>query len=103
MPCALKLSSVAVQSLSSCFKKLTSLLFLLLLAQVEEDKLPKEFTISQCVTSKTRKIKAGTLEKVVEGMLTSLTTNAFYDVNIFLAGYRAFASTKEVLDLLLDR
>ncbi|XP_010075343.1 PREDICTED: ral guanine nucleotide dissociation stimulator-like 1, partial [Pterocles gutturalis] len=67
------------------------------------DQLPPEHTVSQYETSKIRTIKAGTLEKLVENLLTAFGDNDFTYINIFLSTYRAFSSTKEVLELLLDR
>ncbi|XP_064004148.1 LOW QUALITY PROTEIN: ral guanine nucleotide dissociation stimulator-like 1 [Pogoniulus pusillus] len=70
---------------------------------VEEDQLPSEHTVSQIETYKIRTIKAGTLEKLVENLLTAFGDNDFTYISIFLSTYKAFASTKEVLELLLDR
>ncbi|NXF33275.1 RGL1 protein, partial [Nyctibius bracteatus] len=67
------------------------------------DHLPPEHTVSQYETCKIRTIKAGTLEKLVENLLTACGDNDFTYISIFLSTYRAFASTKEVLELLLDR
>ncbi|XP_051480916.1 ral guanine nucleotide dissociation stimulator-like 1 [Apus apus] len=69
----------------------------------EGDQLPPEHTISQYETCKIRTIKAGTLEKLVENLLTAFGDNDFTYINIFLSTYRAFASTKGVLELLLDK
>ncbi|XP_075278808.1 ral guanine nucleotide dissociation stimulator-like 1 isoform X1 [Opisthocomus hoazin] len=69
----------------------------------EGDQLPPEHTVSQHETCKIRTIKAGTLEKLVENLLTAFGDNDFTYISIFLSTYRAFASTKEVLELLLDR
>ncbi|NXA17279.1 RGL1 protein, partial [Ibidorhyncha struthersii] len=69
----------------------------------EGDQLPPEHTVSQYETCKIRTIKAGTLEKLVENLLTAFGDNDFTYISIFLSTYRAFASTKEVLELLLDR
>ncbi|XP_059677682.1 ral guanine nucleotide dissociation stimulator-like 1 isoform X2 [Gavia stellata] len=69
----------------------------------EGDRLPPEHTVSQFETCKTRTIKAGTLEKLVENLLTAFGDNDFTYISIFLSTYRAFASTKEVLELLLDK
>ncbi|XP_077188745.1 ral guanine nucleotide dissociation stimulator-like 1 isoform X2 [Paroedura picta] len=71
--------------------------------EVDDDILPPEHTVSQYETIKIRTIKAGTLEKLVENMLTAFGDNDFTYISIFLSTYRAFASTKEVLDLLIDR
>ncbi|EMP34455.1 Ral guanine nucleotide dissociation stimulator-like 1, partial [Chelonia mydas] len=54
-------------------------------------------------TCKIRTIKAGTLEKLVENLLTAFGDNDFTYISIFLSTYRGFASTKEVLERLLDR
>ncbi|KAM6077409.1 ral guanine nucleotide dissociation stimulator-like 1 [Theristicus caerulescens] len=70
---------------------------------VEGDQLPPEHTVSQYETCKIRTIKAGTLEKLVENLLTAFGDNDFTYISIFLSTYRAFASTKDVLELLLDR
>ncbi|XP_065530272.1 ral guanine nucleotide dissociation stimulator-like 1 isoform X2 [Lathamus discolor] len=70
---------------------------------VEEDRLPQEHTDSQYDTCKIRTIKAGTLEKLVESLLTAFGDNDFTYITIFLSTYRAFASAKEVLEILLDR
>ncbi|NWX46585.1 RGL1 protein, partial [Steatornis caripensis] len=70
---------------------------------VEGDQLPPEHTVSQYETCKIRTIKAGSLEKLVENLLTAFGDNDFTYISIFLSTYRAFASTKEVLELLLDR
>ncbi|KFW86699.1 Ral guanine nucleotide dissociation stimulator-like 1, partial [Manacus vitellinus] len=62
-----------------------------------------EHTVRQYETSKIRAIKAGTLEKLVENLLTAFGDADFSYISIFLSTYRAFASTKAVLELLLDR
>ncbi|XP_078082414.1 ral guanine nucleotide dissociation stimulator-like isoform X1 [Mustelus asterias] len=54
-------------------------------------------------TCKVRTIKAGTLEKLVEYLVSAFRGNDSTYVTIFLCTYRAFASTKQVLDLLLNR
>ncbi|XP_043941231.1 ral guanine nucleotide dissociation stimulator-like 1 [Protopterus annectens] len=69
---------------------------------VDGDGLPPEHTVSQYETCKIRTIKAGTLEKLVENLLTAFGDNDFTYISIFLATYRAFASTKDVLELLLN-
>ncbi|NXF46857.1 RGL1 protein, partial [Oceanites oceanicus] len=69
----------------------------------EGDQLPPEHTVSQYETCKIRTIKAGTLEKLVENLLTAFGDNDFTYISVFLSTYRAFASTKDVLELLLDR
>ncbi|XP_067846825.1 ral guanine nucleotide dissociation stimulator-like 1 isoform X2 [Heptranchias perlo] len=70
---------------------------------VEGDQVPPGHTISQFETCKIRTIKAGTLEKLVENLLTAFGDNDFTYISIFLSTYRAFASTGHVLELLLDR
>ncbi|XP_078074187.1 ral guanine nucleotide dissociation stimulator-like 1 isoform X2 [Mustelus asterias] len=70
---------------------------------VEGDEVPPGLTISQFETCKIRTIKAGTLEKLVENLLTAFGDNDFTYISIFLSTYRAFASPDRVLDLLLDR
>ncbi|KAM6066225.1 ral guanine nucleotide dissociation stimulator-like 1 [Chlamydotis macqueenii] len=70
---------------------------------VEGDQLPPEHTVNQYETCKIRTIKAGTLEKLVENLLTAFGDNDFTYISIFLSTYRAFASTKAVLELLLDK
>uniref|UniRef100_A0A8C2KTH2 Ral guanine nucleotide dissociation stimulator n=1 Tax=Cyprinus carpio TaxID=7962 RepID=A0A8C2KTH2_CYPCA len=52
-------------------------------------------------TCKGRTIKAGTLEKLVEYMVSAFKGKDYTYVTIFLCTYRAFATTKQVLDLLL--
>nr|XP_021135719.1 ral guanine nucleotide dissociation stimulator isoform X4 [Columba livia] len=54
-------------------------------------------------TCKVRTIKAGTLEKLVEYLVSAFKGNDSTYVTIFLCTYRAFATTKQVLDLLLNR
>ncbi|KAE8582570.1 hypothetical protein XENTR_v10020175 [Xenopus tropicalis] len=54
-------------------------------------------------TCKVRSIKAGTLEKLVEYLVSAFKGNDSTYVTIFLCTYRAFATTKQVLDLLLNR
>uniref|UniRef100_A0A671KC19 Ral guanine nucleotide dissociation stimulator-like n=1 Tax=Sinocyclocheilus anshuiensis TaxID=1608454 RepID=A0A671KC19_9TELE len=54
-------------------------------------------------TCKGRTIKAGTLEKLVEYMVSAFKGKDYTYVTIFLCTYRAFATTKQVLDLLLNR
>lgn len=70
---------------------------------VEGDQLPTGHTVSQYETCKIRTIKAGTLEKLVENLLTAFGDNDFTYISIFLSTFRGFASTTEVLELLLDR
>uniref|UniRef100_UPI00398F2832 ral guanine nucleotide dissociation stimulator-like 1 isoform X2 n=1 Tax=Pristiophorus japonicus TaxID=55135 RepID=UPI00398F2832 len=70
---------------------------------VERDQVPPGHTICQFETYKIRTIKAGTLEKLVENLITAFGDNDFTYISIFLSTYRAFACTERVLDLLLDR
>ncbi|XP_067865779.1 ral guanine nucleotide dissociation stimulator-like isoform X2 [Heterodontus francisci] len=56
-----------------------------------------------CETVKIRTIKVGTLEKIVQHLLEALDCGDSSYVSVFLATYRAFTTTKEVLELLLDR
>uniref|UniRef100_A0A672L9L6 Ral guanine nucleotide dissociation stimulator n=1 Tax=Sinocyclocheilus grahami TaxID=75366 RepID=A0A672L9L6_SINGR len=53
-------------------------------------------------TCKLRTIKAGTLERLVEYMVTAFRGNDSTYVTIFLCTYRTFATTKQVLDLLFN-
>ncbi|XP_039620242.1 ral guanine nucleotide dissociation stimulator-like isoform X2 [Polypterus senegalus] len=54
-------------------------------------------------TCKVRTIKAGTLEKLVEYLVSAFKGNDSTYVTIFLCTYRSFATTKQVLDLLLNK
>ncbi|XP_041643454.1 ral guanine nucleotide dissociation stimulator-like isoform X6 [Cheilinus undulatus] len=54
-------------------------------------------------TCKVRTIKAGTLERLVEYMVSAFKGKDSTYVTIFLCTYRSFATTKQVLDLLLHR
>ncbi|XP_027884112.1 ral guanine nucleotide dissociation stimulator-like 1 isoform X1 [Xiphophorus couchianus] len=69
----------------------------------EGDRLPPGHTVSQLETCKIRSIRAGTLERLVETLLTAFGDNDLTYTSIFLSTYRAFASTQTVLQLLLDR
>uniref|UniRef100_A0A8C7MTE4 Ral guanine nucleotide dissociation stimulator-like 1 n=1 Tax=Oncorhynchus kisutch TaxID=8019 RepID=A0A8C7MTE4_ONCKI len=69
----------------------------------EGDRLPPGHTVSQLETCKIRSIRAGTLERLVETLLTAFGDNDLTYTNIFLSTYRAFASTHTVLQLLLDK
>lgn len=69
----------------------------------EGDRLPPGHTVSQLETCKIRSIRAGTLERLVETLLTAFGDNDLTYTSIFLSTYRAFATTKNVLELLLDR
>uniref|UniRef100_A0A8C7LWQ8 Ral guanine nucleotide dissociation stimulator-like 1 n=1 Tax=Oncorhynchus mykiss TaxID=8022 RepID=A0A8C7LWQ8_ONCMY len=68
----------------------------------EGDRLPPGHTVSQLETCKIRSIRAGTLERLVETLLTAFGDNDLTYTSIFLSTYRAFASTHTVLQLLLD-
>ncbi|TRZ02184.1 hypothetical protein DNTS_016301 [Danionella cerebrum] len=70
---------------------------------VEGDRLPPGHTVSQLETCKIRSIRAGTLERLVETLLTAFGDNDLTYSSIFLSTYRAFATTQSVLELLLDR
>uniref|UniRef100_A0A4W3H1L1 Ral guanine nucleotide dissociation stimulator n=1 Tax=Callorhinchus milii TaxID=7868 RepID=A0A4W3H1L1_CALMI len=59
-----------------------------------------ESAMSLYETCKVRTIKAGTLEKLVEYLVSAFKGNDSTYVTIFLCTYRAFATTKQVLDLL---
>ncbi|XP_043849548.1 ral guanine nucleotide dissociation stimulator-like [Dromiciops gliroides] len=54
-------------------------------------------------TCKVQTIKAGTLEQLVEYLVSAFRSNDSAYVTIFLCTYRAFATTEQVLDLLLNR
>uniref|UniRef100_A0A8C9TUG8 Ral guanine nucleotide dissociation stimulator n=1 Tax=Scleropages formosus TaxID=113540 RepID=A0A8C9TUG8_SCLFO len=54
-------------------------------------------------TCKVRTIKAGTLDRLVEYMVSAFRGNDSTYVTIFLCTYRSFATPKQVLELLLDR
>ncbi|XP_034438742.1 ral guanine nucleotide dissociation stimulator-like 1 isoform X1 [Hippoglossus hippoglossus] len=69
----------------------------------EGDRLPPGHTVSQLETCKIRSIRAGTLERLVETLLTAFGDNDLTYTSIFLSTYRAFTSTQTVLRLLLDR
>ncbi|KAM9450712.1 ral guanine nucleotide dissociation stimulator isoform 3-T3 [Clarias gariepinus] len=62
-----------------------------------------ESALSLYETSKLRTIKAGTLERLVEYMVSSFRENDSTYVTIFLCTYRSFTTTNQVLDLLLNR
>ncbi|KAG8003622.1 Ral guanine nucleotide dissociation stimulator-like 1 [Nibea albiflora] len=68
----------------------------------EGDRLPPGHTVRQLETCKIRSIRAGTLERLVETLLTAFGDNDLTYTSIFLSTYRAFASTQTVLQLLLD-
>ncbi|XP_056234643.1 ral guanine nucleotide dissociation stimulator-like 1 isoform X1 [Seriola aureovittata] len=69
----------------------------------EGDRLPPGHTVSQLETCKIRSIRAGTMERLVETLLTAFGDNDLTYTSIFLSTYRAFTSTQTVLQLLLDR
>ncbi|XP_056587290.1 ral guanine nucleotide dissociation stimulator-like isoform X2 [Triplophysa dalaica] len=60
-------------------------------------------SLSLYETCKLRSIKAGTLERLVEYMVIAFRGNDSTYVTIFLCTYRTFATTKQVLDLLLNK
>ncbi|KAM6965640.1 ral guanine nucleotide dissociation stimulator-like [Aplochiton taeniatus] len=62
-----------------------------------------ESALSLYETCKVRTIKAGTLERLVEYMVSAFRGKDSTYVTIFLCTYRSFATTKQVLDLLLNR
>ncbi|XP_056629450.1 ral guanine nucleotide dissociation stimulator-like 1 isoform X2 [Triplophysa dalaica] len=69
----------------------------------EGDRLPPGHTVSQLETCKIRSIRAGTLERLVETLLTAFGDNDLTYTSIFLSTYRAFTTTQGVLELLLGR
>lgn len=71
--------------------------------KAEGDRLPPGHTVRQLETCKIRSIRAGTLERLVETLLTAFGDNDLTYTSIFLSTYRAFTSTQTVLQLLLDR
>uniref|UniRef100_A0A669AVL9 Ral guanine nucleotide dissociation stimulator-like 1 n=1 Tax=Oreochromis niloticus TaxID=8128 RepID=A0A669AVL9_ORENI len=74
-----------------------------LMFRAEGDRLPPGHTVSQLETCKIRSIRAGTLERLVETLLTAFGDNDLTYTSIFLSTYRAFACTQTVLQLLLDK
>ena len=50
-----------------------------------------------------RFLKAGTLERLIESLASDSGELESTFVNVFLATYRTFASTRQVLNLMLDR
>nr|XP_029542083.1 ral guanine nucleotide dissociation stimulator-like 1 [Oncorhynchus nerka] len=70
------------------------------LSKAAGDRLPPGHTVSQV---ETWKICAGTLERLVETLLTGFQGNDLTYTSIFLSTYRTFASTHTVLQLLLDK
>ncbi|XP_067894205.1 ral guanine nucleotide dissociation stimulator-like 1 [Heterodontus francisci] len=69
--------------------------------EVEGDQVPPGHTSSQS-TKKIRAIKTGTLQQLVNNLLTASGDGDSNYTRIFLSTYRAFASPEAVLDLLLD-
>ncbi|XP_060707087.1 ral guanine nucleotide dissociation stimulator-like isoform X1 [Hemiscyllium ocellatum] len=65
--------------------------------------MENELVGTTCETVKTRTIKFGTLAKIVQHLLESFDCGDLSYVSVFLATYRAFSTTQEVLDLLLTR
>ena len=61
-----------------------------------------EFSHLMWETQKTRVIKAGSPEKLVDFLYNKGEMDSSY-VNVFFATYRTFSSTHEVLDLLINR
>lgn len=54
-------------------------------------------------TVRVRFLKAGTLEKLIESLASDTGELESTFVNVFLATYRTFSTTKQVLNLILDR
>lgn len=54
-------------------------------------------------TQKIRVVKAGTLEKLVESLVTVKGELDSTYVNVFLATYRTFATPLQVLEILIKR
>ncbi|XP_072286078.1 ral guanine nucleotide dissociation stimulator isoform X2 [Pyxicephalus adspersus] len=73
------------------------------LAVPRDTTFENESGLSLYETCKVRAIKAGTLEKLVEYLVSAFKGNDSTYVTIFLCTYRAFATTKQVLDLLLNK
>lgn len=73
------------------------------LAGPRDTTFENETALSLYETCKVRTIKAGTLEKLVEYLVSAFKGNDSTYVTIFLCTYRAFATTKQVLDLLLNK
>lgn len=63
----------------------------------------QEFSHLMWETQKIRVIKAGTIEKLVESLVTIKGELDSTYVNVFLATYRTFATPKQVLDNLIER
>lgn len=54
-------------------------------------------------TVRVRFLKAGTLERLVESLASDTGELESTFVNVFLATYRTFSSTRQVLNLIIDR
>ncbi|XP_041068744.1 ral guanine nucleotide dissociation stimulator-like isoform X4 [Carcharodon carcharias] len=65
--------------------------------------MENELVGTTCETVKIRSIKVGTLEKIVQHLLEAFDCGDPSYVSVFLATYRAFTTTQEVLELLLNR
>ncbi|XP_069775761.1 ral guanine nucleotide dissociation stimulator-like isoform X3 [Narcine bancroftii] len=65
--------------------------------------LDNELVGTTCETVRTRSIKVGRLEKMVEHLLEAFDCGDSSYVSVFLATYRAFAKTQDVVRILLDR
>ncbi|XP_067828989.1 ral guanine nucleotide dissociation stimulator-like 1 isoform X2 [Heptranchias perlo] len=70
--------------------------------QTDERQVEGSRGIVQYKTCKIRTVKAATLEKLVEKLVRDSGEHDPTYINVFLSTYRAFASTQEVLELLLD-
>lgn len=93
-----------VENLTHCSPEFTfSTVYKCVCVQAEGDRLPPGHTVSQLETCKIRSIRAGTLERLVETLLTAFGDNDLTYTSIFLSTYRAFTSTQTVLQILLDR
>ncbi|KAH9514515.1 Ral guanine nucleotide dissociation stimulator-like 1 [Bulinus truncatus] len=69
----------------------------------DENERNSEFSHLMWETHKVRVIRAGTLARLVESLTNSKGEMDSSYVNIFLATYRTFATTRQVLDALVDR
>ncbi|XP_021345418.1 ral guanine nucleotide dissociation stimulator-like 1 [Mizuhopecten yessoensis] len=70
---------------------------------IADNEQGREFSHLMWETQKTRVIKAGTLEKLVESLVTVKGELDSTYVNVFLATYRTFATPRQVLDQLIQR
>uniref|UniRef100_A0A4W4GKC3 Ral guanine nucleotide dissociation stimulator-like 1 n=1 Tax=Electrophorus electricus TaxID=8005 RepID=A0A4W4GKC3_ELEEL len=61
---------------------------------VEGDRLPPGHTVSQMETCKIRSIRAGTLERLVETLLTAYGDNDLTYTSVFLSTFRTFSTTQ---------